>query len=122
MTAHDFQRNGYDSCVYFIKCGDGSFIYILLYVDDMWIATKDKVEVGKVKTQLSEKSDMKDLGVAKILGLEILSDKKADRLYLSQKRYIEKILYRFNMLNEKAINSHLARHFKLSSAFYLQSD
>ena len=42
MTTHRFRRYNYDSYVYFRKKGDGSFIYLLLYVDDMLIAARDK--------------------------------------------------------------------------------
>ena len=98
MTSHDFRRSGYDSCVHFKKNDNGSFVYLLLYVDDMLIASKDKGEIRKVKAQLSKEFEMKDLGSAKkILGMEILRDGKVGKLYLSQKGYIEKFLYRFNM-------------------------
>ena len=44
---------------------------------------------------------MKDPGASKkILGMEILRNKVAIRLSLSQKGYIEKVLRRFNMQNE----------------------
>ena len=96
MTTHGFRRCNYDSCVYFIKNRDGSFVYLLLYVDDMLITARDKEEIKKVKSQLSAKFKMKDLGEAKkILGMEIMRDRKADSLYLSQKGYIEKVLRRF---------------------------
>ena len=50
--------------------------------------------------ELSKTFDMKDLGSAKhILGVEILRDKKADKLWLSPERYIEWMLERFNMKN-----------------------
>ncbi|KAG8481304.1 hypothetical protein CXB51_026078 [Gossypium anomalum] len=65
MTSHDFKRSSFDSCVYFKKNNDGSFVYLLLYVDDMLIAAKDKGEIRKVKAQLSEEFEMKDLGPAK---------------------------------------------------------
>ncbi|KAG8480905.1 hypothetical protein CXB51_025479 [Gossypium anomalum] len=53
----------------FTKNSDGSFVYLLLYVDDMLIAAKDKGEIRKVKAQLSEEFEMKDLGpLKKILG------------------------------------------------------
>ena len=40
---------------------------------------------------------MKDLGAAKkILGMEILRDRVARRLSVSQKGYIEKVFHRFN--------------------------
>ena len=35
--------------VYFKRCDDESFIYLLLYVDDMLIATKDKKKIRRVK-------------------------------------------------------------------------
>ena len=34
---------------YFRRCDDKSFIYLLLYVDVMLIATKDKEEIRRVK-------------------------------------------------------------------------
>ena len=66
---------------------------------------------------------MKDLGPAKkILGMEILRDRKASKLYLSQKGYIEKVLCRFNMQSAKPVSNPLAAHFRLSSALSPQSD
>ena len=53
MTFHQFRINSYDSYVYFKKCDDGSFVYLLLYVDDMLIVAKDKREIKMVKIQLS---------------------------------------------------------------------
>ncbi|KAG8498115.1 hypothetical protein CXB51_006865 [Gossypium anomalum] len=117
MTSHDFKRSSFDSCVYFKKNSDGSFVYLLIYVDDMLVAAKDKGEIRKVKAQLSEEFEMKDLGPAKkILGMEILRDRKASKLYLSQKGYIEKVLCRFNMQSAKPVSTPLAAHFRLSSA------
>ncbi|KAG8492533.1 hypothetical protein CXB51_009766 [Gossypium anomalum] len=49
MTTHDFKRSSFDSCVYFKKNSDGSFVYLLFYVDDMLIATKDKLEIRKFR-------------------------------------------------------------------------
>ena len=42
MISHNFNRCTYDSCVYFISCDDDSFVYQLLYVDDMLIAAKER--------------------------------------------------------------------------------
>ena len=50
---------------------------MLLYVDDMLIAVKNKTQIQKFKAQLKRKFDMKDLReVKKILGMEITRDKK----------------------------------------------
>ncbi|KAG8478805.1 hypothetical protein CXB51_028698 [Gossypium anomalum] len=117
MTSHDFKRSSFDSCVYFKKNNNGSFVYLLLYVDDMLTTAKDKGEIRKVKAQLSEEFEMKDLGPAnKILGMDILKDRKANKLYLSQKGYIEKVLCRFNMQSANPVSTPLVAHFKLSAA------
>lgn len=52
--------------------------------------------IMSLKTQLSAESDMKDLSAAKIIvGMEIHWDKQTVKLYLSQKKYIEKVLEQF---------------------------
>jgi len=63
---------------------NGSFTYLQLYVDDMLIASKDNTVINKWKSQLSDVSEMKDLGAAKkILGMEIHRGQKAGKVYLS---------------------------------------
>jgi len=48
-------------------------------------------EINKLKTLLNNEFEMKNLGAAKkILGMEIHRDRSAGKLYLSQKKYIEK--------------------------------
>ena len=75
-----------------------SYIYLLLYVDNMLIAAKDGREIRQVKEQLSKEFDMKDLGATKkILEIEIQINRKEGKLYLSQKGYIQKVFYRLNM-------------------------
>jgi hypothetical protein len=88
MIANGFKRSLYDSCVY-IKFVDESPIYLLLYVDDMLIAAKSKIDIVNLKAQLSSEFEMKDLGAAKkILGMEISRDRKYAFLFLSQHSYI----------------------------------
>ncbi|GKE54392.1 retrotransposon protein, putative, ty1-copia subclass, partial [Tanacetum coccineum] len=116
MLSQSFKISDYDSCVY-LKFVNGSPIYLLLYVDDMLIATKDKAQIEKLKGQLSNEFDMKDLGATKkILGMEIIRERQSGKLYLSQQGYVEKVLRSFNMHNAKPVNTPLAAHFKLSSA------
>ena len=58
---------------------------------------------------------MKDLGAAnKILGMRIIRDRKNHNLTLSQGEYIEKVLERFRMQNEKLVSTPLASHFRLT--------
>ena len=64
--------------MYFKELVDGSFIYLLLYINDMLIAAKDMSEIDRLKLQLSSEFEMKDLEVArKIFGMEIQWDRKA---------------------------------------------
>jgi hypothetical protein len=60
MIANGFKRSLYDSCVH-IKFIDGSPMYLLLYVDDMLIAAKSKIDIANLKEQLSSKFEMEDL-------------------------------------------------------------
>lgn len=101
---------------------DGSFVYLLLYVDDILRAAKDKGDIRKIKAQLSKEFEMNDLGAAKkMLRMEILRDRKARKLCLRQQRYIEKILCRFNMQNVKPVSTPIVAHFRLSSTLSPQS-
>jgi hypothetical protein len=123
MLSIEFTRCEYDSCVYFKVLADGSYIYLLLYVDDMLIAASNMKDVNQLKHQLSTEFDMKDLGAAKkILGMEIHRDRKNRRLWISQKSYIEKVLERFGMDKAKPVSTPLANHFRLSTAQCPQSD
>jgi hypothetical protein len=116
MIGQNYCRSQYDDCIYFQNFQNGSFIYLLLYVDDMLIASRDKSLIKKLKTQLSNEFDMKELGAAKkILGMEIRRDRQAGKLFLSQQKYIERVLDRFCMNNCKPVSTPLAAHFKLSS-------
>ncbi|KAL2621793.1 hypothetical protein R1flu_001998 [Riccia fluitans] len=122
MKSQGFTRSVEDPCVYLKQVSNEVFglIILVLYVDDMLIAAKDKSEVEKVKTQLSTEFSMKDFGrVKRILGMEIHRDVKGGRLWLTQRNYARKVLERFNMLDAKPVGTPLANHFKhqLSAKF-----
>jgi len=79
MIKARYNRCEYDSCVYFKKNDD--LTYVLLYMDDMLIAVKNKTHIQKLKAQLKKKFDMKNLREAKkILGMEITRDRGSGRL------------------------------------------
>nr|GEW71301.1 retrovirus-related Pol polyprotein from transposon TNT 1-94 [Tanacetum cinerariifolium] len=95
---------------------DGSYFYLVLYVDDMLIDAPNKDQIRELKDQLSNEFDMKDLGAAKrILGIDIRRDQKMGKLTLSRTDYISKVLKKFNMSTCKPVPTPLAPHFKLSS-------
>ena len=80
----------------------------------MLVAGYNMQDINVLKRKLAKSFVMKDLGVAKkILGMRITRDGKNRKLTLSQGEYIEKVLQRFRMQNEKSISTPLANHFKL---------
>ena len=81
-----FEMSKYDNCV-FIKKKNGSVVaYLFLYVDDMLVSAATTKEVQKIK----------DLRCARrILGMDIVRNRKEGKLWLSQKDYISMILKKF---------------------------
>ena len=79
----DFTRSKVDHCVYFKLIGD-YVIYLVFYVDDMLLVGNEKEIIQDLKTHLSSKFDMKDLGAANyILGMEIKRDQEKRKLWLN---------------------------------------
>jgi hypothetical protein len=93
MIGKKYTKSQFDHCVYFHRFSDGSYIYLLLYVDDMLVACKNKVEINRLKSQLSSEFEMKDLGEAKkILGMKIARDRVKGTVQLTHKQYLTKVL------------------------------
>ncbi|CAN1807780.1 Retrovirus-related Pol polyprotein from transposon TNT 1-94 [Linum perenne] len=114
MQASGYYKCNADHCCYF-KRFQSSYIILLVYVDDMLVAGSDLDEIRRLKKQLSNEFDMKDLGAAKqILGMRINRDKQKGVLQLSQAEYIRRVLKRFNISDAKPVSTPLASHFRLS--------
>ncbi|KAL3849434.1 hypothetical protein ACJIZ3_011316 [Penstemon smallii] len=112
-----YNRLSSDSCAYYKRFGDGDFIILLFYVDDMLVAGPNKDRIKELKTQLAREFEMKDLGPAnKIQGMRIYRDRNNRKIWLSQQNYLKKILRCFNMQDCKPIFTPLPINFKLSSS------
>lgn len=73
----------YDCYVCFNKLKDESYIYMVLYVDDMLIAAQQICDAQKLKDLLSVEFEIKDLGAAKkIMGMKIFKDRSQNKLFL----------------------------------------
>ena len=108
-------RSKADHYVYFKLIGD-RVIYLVLYVDDMLLVGNDKEIIQDLKTQLSSKFDMKDLGAANyILGMEIKRDRAKRKLWLNQRKHVETILQRFNMQDSKPVKVPIPVGVRLSA-------
>ncbi|KAH0685102.1 hypothetical protein KY289_022854 [Solanum tuberosum] len=120
MGEQGYKKTSSDHCVFVQKFSDNDFIILLLYVDDMLIVGKNTSKIDELKKELRKSFSMKDLGHAKqILGMRITRLRDERKIYLSQKKYIERVLERFNMKNAKPVSTPLAGHMKLSKKMCL---
>jgi hypothetical protein len=102
IKSFGFHENIEDNCVY-AKFKNGKFIFLILYVDDILLASSDVSLLLEMKKFLSSHFDMKDLGDASyVLGIEIHRDRKNGILGLSQNAYLEKVLKKYNMHKSNA--------------------
>ncbi|MCO5610297.1 hypothetical protein L7F22_064533 [Adiantum nelumboides] len=102
--------------MYTRQAKDGSLLILILYVDDMLIASRQMAKISALKSKMAKVFDMKDMGESSnILGMRIHQDRSKKRLYLSQEEYIDKVLQHFNMDRGKALMTPLPSKVKLSN-------
>jgi len=93
----DLRKNIINRCIY-LKVRGSKFIFLILYVDDILLATNDLSLLSETKRFLSKNFEMKDMGEANyVIGIEIFRDRSQGLLGLSQKSYINEVLERFRM-------------------------
>ena len=79
-----FLRCEHDPCVYVKDVDMDNALYILMYVDDLLIASRSMKVVKGLKRALSDEFEMKDIGSAlKILGMKICRNRSKEKLHLS---------------------------------------
>ena len=97
LIGMDFTPLDSDHCVYVRHQGD-DVLYIVLYVDDLLLIGSSLAEVKQLKTDLSARFEMTDLGEAEyVLGLQLTRNRRARTLSLSQSDYIRRLLERYGM-------------------------
>ncbi|GKC79304.1 ribonuclease H-like domain-containing protein [Tanacetum coccineum] len=86
----------------FVKNKDGTFLALLVYVDDIIITGNNNDEISKFKIFLNQKFTIKDLGELKIfLGIEVLKIKNG--LCLNQRKYCIELLHDYGLLACKPV-------------------
>ena len=97
ISSFGFVENPMDQCIY-QKVSGSKICFLVLYVDDILLATNDKGMLHEVKQFLSKNFDMKNMGEASyVIGIKIHRDRPRSVLGLSQETYINKVLERFRM-------------------------
>jgi ATP-binding cassette subfamily B (MDR/TAP) protein 1 len=98
MGEQGYKRCSSEHCVFIQRFLGDDYIILFLYVHDILIAGKNVSKISRLKKDLSKSFSMKDLGPAKcILSMRIERDTKSNKFYLSQEKYIEKVLCKFKM-------------------------
>ncbi|KAL4284856.1 hypothetical protein GQ457_16G014820 [Hibiscus cannabinus] len=97
ISSFGFVENIMDQCIY-QKVSGSKICVLILYVNDILLATNDRGMLHEVKQFLSKNFDMKDMGDASyVIGIKIHRDRNKGVLGLSQETYINKVLERFWM-------------------------
>ncbi|RDX71091.1 hypothetical protein CR513_49604, partial [Mucuna pruriens] len=68
ILSYDFVENIFDWCIY-MKVSGSIFVILVLYVDDILLATNDVAMLHDVKKFLSNNFEMKDMGEASYVGV-----------------------------------------------------
>lgn len=92
-----FLRSTNDYCLY-IKINENSRIFLVVFVDDIILASNSTDEIEDLKSKLKTEFEMEDLGDLKyFLGISVERNKECGTLKLDQKGYIQKLLTAFSM-------------------------
>ncbi|KAJ3531725.1 hypothetical protein NM688_g7534 [Phlebia brevispora] len=92
-----YKRSDADYSIFY-KVVDGVLLIVAVYVDDMLIFGNNVAKINALKKELGQIFEMTDLGEATwILNMELICDRAAGTITLSQRQYIESILKRHQM-------------------------
>jgi hypothetical protein len=109
-----FTRSEADHSVFY-KVENGVLIVVAVYVDDKLMLSKDQSIIDRLKVQLAAEYELTDLGEARwILGMEIIRDRDKRTIELSQRRYVESILNRFDMGTSRPVTTPMDPNIKLA--------
>ena len=84
--------------MYYVRHDGKDIVMLLIWVDDIIIASSNVSMLDEVKAMLSQKFKMKDLGVtSRFLGTDFKS--VPGKIRMDQEHYLSKVLERFGMTN-----------------------
>eukprot|EP00253_Pinus_taeda_P025601 PITA_25601 len=111
-------ENGFEKCegesTLYIKEKDGKFLIVVLYVDDVIFTRNDDYLIENFKTIMKEEFEMTDMGLLRyFLGIEVEQNGKG--IFISQAKYVNEVLERFNMQDSKAAITPTMMGLKLSN-------
>ena len=87
-----------------------------VYVDDIILGARDEAKMTRVKEELSQSFEMKDLGpLHQFLGVKIAQNQPSGEIWIGQTSYTEKLLEKFGMNKCKPVSTPVNPDVKLST-------
>ena len=110
-------ENGFEKCdgepTLYIKENDGKILIVVLYVDALIFTGNENSLIADFKGVMKSEFEMTDLGCLRyFLGIEV--DQSENGVFISQDKYVEAVLKRFNMQESKAAVTSTVMGLKLS--------
>lgn len=104
------EEQGFSACEadpgLFTRLSDGHKLLILVYVDDLLLASTSLQQVQHIKQLLLQRFKGKDLGEAQnFLGMEIKRDRGARILTLTQRAYTNNLISKFGMQDARPLST-----------------
>ena len=105
-----------DHCIY--VWGDKEKLAILLlYVDNILLASNSLDMMKETKFYLGSKFEMKDMGSANyVLGIRISRDRDSKLIYLDQENYMEKVLKKFKLEEFRPVSTLVSKGMILNKS------
>ena len=120
LLSTEYRKCTADPCVYMksVKRQDGEidFVIIALYVDDILLFSNNSEMLKREKLALAKRFDVEDLGeLHYVLGMCVKRNRGLRTLSISQTKYLERILKKFNMDKCKPVSTPLEARRKFES-------
>eukprot|EP00253_Pinus_taeda_P007977 PITA_07977 len=110
-------ENRFEKCegepTLYIKKKDGKILIIVLYVDDVIFIGNDDYLIENFKAFMKEEFEITDIDLLRyFLGIEV--EQSGNDIFISQEKYVNEVLERFNMQDIKAAITPTVMGLKLS--------
>ena len=111
LKSMGFTKSKANSNLYYKVVEDEGPVILLLYVDDLFLKSEEKL-IDECKKKIATEFEMKDLRqMHYFLGLEVWQNPK--EIFLSQGKYAVEILKRFGMMDCKPMTTLMTTNLKL---------
>jgi transposase InsO family protein len=99
-----------DCCAFILDKGYETCVIVIVYVDDMIIASRVQTEIQRIKLLIRNKFEIDDLGELKYyLGINI--ERHADHITVNQRSYITKLIEKYQLEDSRLVHSPLPTNF-----------